>query len=360
MSEASSAFRQVVISVDYEIFGNGTGDVRQHVVDPTARMARMCEKHGVPLTVFFEVEEYLAFVKYADELQRSLGCDPARLIRKQLTDLVRRGHDVQLHLHPQWFGARFENGGWRLRPEMETVDGLFESQEEVTRYIGERKAVIETMTGGRKVRAYRAGAFNAQPGQKLLGALAANGIVIDSSVVKGLHRRNQHVCFDYRNAPVGKTMWRVRNDVATEDRSGAVWEIPIHAVPGRRFHQITWRRLKAKFSKNVPQGRQNEMLADLGVKANPVKFLWQPVPLKLDYHNVSPGRLRKWIQAAPPSNSEIDVMVTIGHTKEHTDDRGFEAFLSLVAGDANLRVVGFDEVAGQLDRGQGSVAGKPI
>jgi len=55
--------RHVVISVDYEIFGNGEGDVRQHTVDPTNRMARLCEKYGAPLTVFFEVEEYLAFEK---------------------------------------------------------------------------------------------------------------------------------------------------------------------------------------------------------------------------------------------------------------------------------------------------------
>ena len=65
--------RHVVLSVDYEIFGNGEGDVRQHVTGPTERMARLCEKYGSPLTVFFEVEEYLAFEKFRDALKKVMN-----------------------------------------------------------------------------------------------------------------------------------------------------------------------------------------------------------------------------------------------------------------------------------------------
>jgi len=53
--------RAICLTVDHEIFGNGTGDVRRHVIEPAERMARSCEMFGMPLTVFFEVEEYLAF-----------------------------------------------------------------------------------------------------------------------------------------------------------------------------------------------------------------------------------------------------------------------------------------------------------
>src|SRR5690242_8295135 len=138
-----SAPRHVVVSVDYEIFGNGEGDVRQHTVDPTERMARLCEKYGAPLTVFFEVEEYLAFEKFRDALVKQLGYDPAALIRAQIIDLAKRGHDIQLHLHPQWHRADYKNGKWILERDTMTVDSLFETQEETTAFIGARKAVIE-------------------------------------------------------------------------------------------------------------------------------------------------------------------------------------------------------------------------
>jgi len=78
---------------------------------------------------------------------------------------------------------------WILQSDQKTVDSLFATQEETTKYIADRKATIEGMLAeaGRqqKVTVYRAGAFSAQPGTKLLAALAKNGFVIDSSVVKG-------------------------------------------------------------------------------------------------------------------------------------------------------------------------------
>src|SRR5690242_445995 len=160
--------RHVVLSVDYEIFGNGEGDVRQHVIDPTERMARLCEKYGAPLTVFFEVEEYLAFEKFREALSKQLGYDPAALIRQQIIGLAKRGHDIQLHLHPQWHRADYQNGKWILEREKMTVDSLFETQDETDKFIAARKAVIETMLAAaagkqQTVTVYRAGAFSAQP-----------------------------------------------------------------------------------------------------------------------------------------------------------------------------------------------------
>ena len=178
------------------------------------------------------------------------------MIRDQIGSLAKQGHDVQLHLHPEWHGADYRDDQWILHPEQRTVDGLFQTQAEVTDYIAQRKGLIERLcrAGGdaRKVRAYRAGAFSAQPGGKLLAALAENGILIDSSVVKGLHGPGR--AFDYRQAPSAKGPWRVKEDVACEDPSGPVWEFPIYSVMGRRFNQLTLNRLRAKFSKNVPKG----------------------------------------------------------------------------------------------------------
>ena len=156
--------RQLLLTLDYEIFGNGYGDVRQHMVEPTEQMARICERYEVPLTIFFEAEEYLAFCRNARDLEQALGYDPARLIREQVRSLVRRGHDFQLHLHPQWYGARFVSGRWVLRPEVQTVDHLFETEEETGDYIASRKTLLEELTDGaaesRPVIAYRAGAFS--------------------------------------------------------------------------------------------------------------------------------------------------------------------------------------------------------
>lgn len=342
--------RHVVLSVDYEIFGNGDGDVLQHVVRPAAAMAECCEEYGAPLTVFFEVEEYLAFVQFAEPLTQILGYNPAARIREQIAALARKGHDVQLHLHPEWHGARFEDGRWKLNPRQRTVDDLFETQAETDRYIASRKAVIEEILPERKVAAYRAGAFCAQPGTKLLTALATNGFLIDSSVVKGL--RDEQAQLDYRDAPSFKGPWRIRNEVAREDASGALLEFPIYAVAGRRFQQATISRLRAKFSKNTPATRQKEMMGQLGVTgAGPMKmmrFLWQPVPLKLDYHNISAGKLMRWIRTAP-NTGKPDVLMLIGHTKEHIDCRSLEKLLQMIEREPDLKVISLDTLGRMLE-----------
>lgn len=344
--------RYLILSVDYEIFGSGAGDVRQHTVDPARHMAEICGSYNVPLTVFFEVEEYIAFVSHASQLKRDLGYDPADLIRKQIVSLINQGHDIQLHLHPEWHGARYADGKWLLNPDKTTVDSLFESQDEVTDYIANRKKVIEEMAAeansSHKVRAYRAGAFSAQPGRMLLAALADNGIFIDSSVVKGLH--NAARGYDYRRVPSAKGPWKVSNDVARQDALGGVWEFPIYSVPSRRIQQLTFNRLRAKFSRNVPKEKQKEMLAQLDVgPRHPLKtlrFLWQPVPIKLDFHNLSPGAMVKWILSAPiPPDDSLDVIVSIGHTKEHIDNRQFKRFVAAVTDNPSVRIVSFDDLA---------------
>jgi hypothetical protein len=346
--------RHVVLSVDYEIFGNGEGDVRQHVTEPTERMAKLCEKYGAPLTVFFEVEEYLAFEKFRDALKLQLGYDPAALIRQQIIDLAKRGHDIQLHLHPQWHRADYKNGKWILETDKMTVDSLFDTQEATDKFIAERKAVIETMlaeAGGKqqKVTVYRAGAFSAQPGLKLLSALAKNGFVIDSSVVKGLIQPKGYGSgLDYRKAPSDKEPWRVSRDVIEVDTAGPIWEVPIYSRMRRRYQQFTVRRLRAKFSKNIPKAQRADMVQKLGIKKNPIsiaKFLAQPIPIKLDFHNQSPRTLVSWIKSAPAAKSDLDVVVLIGHTKEHTDDVAFDRFLARARAAGGLKFSGFGDIA---------------
>lgn len=360
MQNAQQQTRWLSLTVDYEIFGNGTGDVRRHVIEPTERMCRIAEKYGVPITVFFELEEYLHFVRHRRELTAELGYDPAKEMRRQAADLVNRGHDIQLHLHPQWYGAEREAGEWRLHHHRLTVDALFDNQMETTAYLRERKEALEAISG-RPVTVYRAGGFAAQPGARLLRAMADTGIMVGSSVVKGMHRERPHP-LDFRKAPADRRMWRVSNDVAQEAPEGRVWEVPVYSEMGRRYQQLTWHRLKAKFSRHVPKSRQQEMMDQLGVRktlGGILSFLAQPVPIKLDYHNLTPGALLRMIRRSPAAPSgDTDVLVLIGHTKEHSDDREFETFLHRATADPGLQFISMADLAAQLNGGVEPVSGR--
>ena len=348
--------RQLVLTEDHEIFGNGCGDVRRHIIDPTESMARTCEIFGMPLTVFFEAEEFLAFERERDKLIQAWGYDPAAEVRAQAISLIQRGHDIQLHLHPEWMGSVFEAGRWELRQHKRTVDSLFDTGEEAVAYIRERKAVIDGFHDAagseRRVRAYRCGGFCGQPGEKLLRALAENGIIVDSSVVKGMVRKDEHVLLDYTGAPADRRHWRVFREVTVENTAGLVTEIPIFSRMGRRVYQLTPRRLLAKFSRRVPKDTQLMLVSQLGIGPTPfdvLHFLAQRVPIKLDFHNMSSKQMLRWIKSAPPApEGDLDVIVLIGHSKEHRNNGELQRFLASVAEDTELEVVSMSEVAERL------------
>ncbi len=98
----------MLLTVDHEVFGNGSGDVRRDVTEPAERMARICERFAVPLTVLFEAGEYLAFEREREALVAALGYDLAEELWTQAVDLVKRGQarpptaDPSFRISPRW------------------------------------------------------------------------------------------------------------------------------------------------------------------------------------------------------------------------------------------------------------------
>ncbi len=344
----------IILSVDYEIFGNGSGDVKKHIIEPMNKMIKLSSIFNFPFTIFVEIEEYIAFCKYSNILKDKYLYDPAEMIRQQIKLLVQLGHDIQLHIHPQWYNAVFDGSSWKLNDHFTTVDDLFISQKDVNQYISERKNILEgiihEVQPDKSVTAYRAGAFCAQPGIKLIAALYENNIIIDSSVVKGLKRKSPFGTFDYQSTFQNGNYWRISSDVAVIDTSGTVFEFPILSIMKRRWNQISLKRMKAKFSKNVPKVRQKEMISELGISYNPIKFLkflLSPIPLKIDFHNLSANQLLKMLKALllKMDNDQYSIMVLIGHTKEYVDNYSLESFFHSLKKNNHYIITTFSQIA---------------
>src|SRR5580700_8658122 len=98
---------EFVFTLDYEIYGNGSGSLRDLVLDPTERLAEIFAEFDVPFVVFAEAVEFAKI----EEAQ----CDPDSAgVRAQIRDLHSAGHEIALHLHPWWANARYEDGRWIL------------------------------------------------------------------------------------------------------------------------------------------------------------------------------------------------------------------------------------------------------
>ena len=42
----------ILLTLDYELYGDGTGDVLRDVVKPTERILSICERFGCRITIF--------------------------------------------------------------------------------------------------------------------------------------------------------------------------------------------------------------------------------------------------------------------------------------------------------------------
>lgn len=96
----------LIFSSDYELFGDGSGNVLEEQIIPTNNTLEIFEPYGAKLTVMFEYGQYLAYEKYASE--HNTFANDNILIKNQLIDLVKRGHDIQLHYHAQWYFAQYD------------------------------------------------------------------------------------------------------------------------------------------------------------------------------------------------------------------------------------------------------------
>jgi SAM-dependent methyltransferase len=174
--------RLVAITVDYETWhpipSGKRIDWDADVFQPTERLFNLFEKTGVKATFFAEMGEYFW-----------LGANEplvARRMEEQWRKAIQLGHDVQLHLHPCWLpetAATCVESQWHWDWSKSKADAY---PEDLTALIGRCKAALEAairpIRPAYVVTSFRAGAYQAQPFERLSRALIENGIFCDSSV----------------------------------------------------------------------------------------------------------------------------------------------------------------------------------
>ncbi len=327
--------RTIVITLDYEIYGDGTGDVKEVLYVPTQRLLTLLEKNRVKMTVFFEIEEYLFFRQHREIYMSAIGYDPALLIEKQLEKMVSTGHEIALHIHPQWIGASLENSKIHLVTKNEFLIDVFENEDSLKAYLENRvfelQALVRKFDKNYQVQSFRAGGHCLHGEAVIFKILMSLGITVDSSVVPGLYRKGVISDIDYLKAPQGGGYWYVDDDVSHAQLSGSFVEIPVYSQMKFEFQKIKFKRIKAKFfSKGGGVNSAAARVLKYDFPKTPyafIKFLFRKGPIKFDFCHLSFREMVKFLNENQEKNSPL---VMIGHNKEYFNDRDFELFLKHV------------------------------
>jgi hypothetical protein len=308
-----------IFTIDYEIYGNGTGALRELVYEPCQRLAELFRRHNARFVNFVEVAEF--------EKIEAAATDPdIGRVQSQIRDLYSEGFEVGLHLHPQWFNARYENGRWELDYSEYNLCTL--ARPRISEVVSQSLAYLRRVVGDTSFTplSFRAGNWLFQPSCVASEVLSEFGIRIDSSVFKGGLQRKHNL--DYRPARKNGYYWRFDSDVNVEATDGSCLEVPIYTEMVPSWRMLTSKRLS--FSGNIGMSGPNSSSRVLRA----LDFLRFRYPLKMDFCRMTLNELISTMSRVVHRDRrdpvEYKPIVLIGHTKDLTDIPAVDAFLSFL------------------------------
>lgn len=223
----------LLLTIDYELFGNGSGSIASCVVEPADCMIAIAREHQAFLTFFVEVLEMSAIEQQEKNRKGTFT------VKKQLINAIERGHDAQLHLHPQWSKAKLlTQGAWDLNMSRRRISDL--TNKEITRLLLKGKNWLESLltpiNNSYSCYVFRAGGWCIQPSSSTIECLQKTGFLIDSTVAPYFFNTTKSEWSDFRDTPVDPC-WKADSDVCTATKSG-IWEMPIATGKISRFRHL--------------------------------------------------------------------------------------------------------------------------
>lgn len=313
-------------TLDYEIHGNGDGNPKDLIVEPTYRLMDMLECYQQRLTIMADVAEILCFKRYWE----NAGRDDFHVqeIEKQLCDAIRRGHDVQLHIHSSYFNAQWN--GIRFDQCIEEYNMATLSYERISEMVGSCVEYLEKLLrpikSDYRVWLFRAANWSMMPTPTLYRVLVEHGITHDTSVYKG-GCQGGNVCYDYRNAHDNLLSYQaLAEDINLYDANGLLTEMPIYTEMRPFWSFISpiriFRMVRAKFHKHKDNQQKSSINTNIDKNDNrklSLRSFFVKSPLKMDFNQVN-GRglirmMKNIMRRAERENlSHVDVIL-IGHSK---------------------------------------------
>jgi hypothetical protein len=366
----------LALTDDWELRGNGSGNIAELQFTPMRELQRIFQEHGARTTFNAELMQQLTFRKLQakhPELGR-LADEWDGHVREAFT----KGQDIQLHIHPQWSRAEYADGSWKL-----SGDWSLPNHTEETAYtmLAAGKTYLEELLRpidpAYKCLSFRSGSSSIAPSEFALRLLAKLGIVFDMSIVGGLRVNTRHLDIDYRNCdeislPFYPTMTDARR---VSHKSEPIVCVPIFSFTLSRRHATrqTFGKIAVKASRKFAaqaSGKQTidayEDWAEIGQSSVLARAYHQAVKPclygkhmvadigKLDYHALTQMLAAIRARARAFGMRQLPVILT-NHSKDIQDFSHIERFVKDLAKAPDIRFATLTDVARGLQSGEFSI-----
>lgn len=336
--------KTLFFTLDYELYGNGSGDVFKHIIEPTDKILGIVGKYNAKLTIFFEVVEYWRLKEEWDKGNR-MGYEqnPIEAMELQLKKAYQLGHDIQLHLHPQWVDAQWINSCWTVNLDNWRL-GNYQKEGEYSLegLLAKGKRTIEkivrSIDEGYCCTILRAGGYNIQPSDEIVKAMRKVGLKADSSIYPGGKETGLLSNYDYSSIPIDASPWEVGSRLEEQGDSG-VYEFPIVAFPILRiFKYLNIERIMSLWQNKQSAKQAFEAKISGDVKNNKlqkIKYFFEKEYQTWDFCLFSPSLHKRFLSQI--AHQDKTTFILVGHPKSLVSTRGFEYLLKKTYGKVNYK-----------------------
>jgi len=357
----------LALTHDWELRGDGSGDIEAIQFAPLRRLLEIYAKCGVRTTILPDLMQQIRFRQL--EVEHPELKPHADSWDEQVREAFRQSHDIQLHLHPQWLNADYQDGRWRPNGDWSILnyerDAAYSMLAAGKEYL---ETLLQPIDSSYRCLAFRAGALAAAPSDHLLRSLAALGIQLDVSLAAGVFVNNDKLQLDYRNceetfAPFYPAMEDARR--VSRQREEIVC-IPLNHFHGSR-REVTRQNLALARQQLASSSKGQANHAPTGSKSNRpfrigLAFEKLIMPALQRKHFVSDtGRLnyplmREMLasirqRARDSGLTQIPVVLT-NHPKDIRDFPAIERFVSEAAQAEDIRFITLNEIAAKIKSGE--------
>jgi hypothetical protein len=357
---------------DWELSGNGSGDVRRLQFEPLRRLVSIYNRLGIRGSFNAEVMQQLTFRQYQNEHRelKTWADEWDNIVR----ETFRQGHDIQLHIHPQWQNAEYIDGSWKLTSDWSILNY---SREAALQMLVRGKEYLENLLTdvdpSYRCVSFRSGAWCIAPSPHMLELLANLGIVFDMSIVAGVRFDTRNIKLDYTACDEDFLPYY---PVMTDARRVSNKPEPIVCVPTNCFYasrkQVLLHHLeklgskvKRKISPQAAVSNNGRSVEAYGhewaqIEASPMKQIYRKglVPYLKGKHTISDlaqldyplmMEMLSSIRKRARASGLADVPVVLeNHTKDLQNFSDLERFLEKAAASPDIKFVTLTELAHDL------------
>ena len=189
--------KTIALTFDYEVFLGVSGSIENCILEPIDKLMLLLEEEKIPGVFFVDI-------LFLDKLIKNEYSNEFELIKSNLQELLRKGHTLELHIHPHWLDAKriVNSNEWDLTDDRRYRVSSLTNEERIELFTKGHYillSICQEIIPDYKITAFRAGGLCIQPFDVFDSLLKSLDINIDSSVAPGLSNNSPTHQYDFTN-----------------------------------------------------------------------------------------------------------------------------------------------------------------